>query len=87
MNTISEFTEKDFNELNFENKLDTIYSFGNFVDSHITSVGESNLLNFYNFNEFQVEVVYDLRGTVVKAINCLKIKTKIEYLESDMILV
>ena len=84
MSITQRLTQKDFNLLDFENKLQAIYNSGEFIDSHITSVGESNIINFYNFNEFLVEVVYDLVGTKIKAINCLNLKTELEYLEPEV---
>ena len=84
METNNELTTNDFDELNFENKLKTVYNTGEFIDSHITSIGESQIINFYNFNQFQVEVVYDLVGTSVKAINCINLRTELNHFESEI---
>lgn len=71
-------TRKEFNSLNFKNKLKTILNSGKFVDAHITSVGDSLITNLYKMNLFHVEVVYSNIGTNVKEINSLKIGSKVD---------
>ena len=84
MNTINQLTRNDFNKLNFENKLSTVYNSGEFVDSHITSVGESKLLNLYSINKFHVEVIYDVVGTQVKGINTYKFGNEMNCFHPNM---
>lgn len=83
MSIATTLTQTDFNLLNFENKIKTIYNSGEFIDSHITSVGESKILIFYRFIGFQVEVVYDERATSIKAINSIKLGSKMEHFEPE----
>lgn len=68
-----EINRTTFNQLDFNSKLKTVWNSGNFVDSHITSVGESRIINLYQLNEFHVEVVYTEIGTKVKKINCYQL--------------
>ncbi len=65
-------TRKVFNSLNFKDKLKTILKTGNFIDTHITSVGDSLITNLYKLNLFHVEVVYSGLGTSIKEINSFK---------------
>lgn len=69
MNTEHNITKETFQNLSFENKLKTIWNKGSFVDSHITSVGESRIINLYKFTKFYVEIVYSEIGTRIKSIN------------------
>lgn len=73
INNTDIITRDEFIQLNFENKLKTVWKTGNFVDAHITSVGESHIINLYQVNEFHVEVVYTEIGTKLKKINCYQL--------------
>ena len=72
MNIQKEMTRDEFKQLNFTKKLNTIWSSGDFIDSHITSVGESRIINLYKINKFYVEIVYEEIATKIKEINCYK---------------
>jgi len=74
MNTkkIKSITRKEYTILNFKDQLKTVLKFGKFVDTHITSVGESLITNLYKFNLFYIEVVYSSLGKKVKEINSYK---------------
>lgn len=72
MDTLNTLTREEFTLLNFDDKLKTVWNKGNFVDSHITSVGESKIINLYKFAKFYVEIVYSEIGTKVKQINSYK---------------
>lgn len=68
-------TRENFNQLDFNSKLQTVWNSGSFVDAHITSVGESRIINLYQLNEFHVEVVFTEIGTKVKKLNCFQLGT------------
>lgn len=72
MDSLNTITKEEFKKLSFEDKLKTVWSKGDFVDSHITSVGESRIINLYKFARFYVEIVYGEIGTKVKRINLYK---------------
>ncbi|MDT0551815.1 MAG: hypothetical protein BM563_10930 [Bacteroidetes bacterium MedPE-SWsnd-G1] len=62
-------TNRFFKKLDFKRKLRTIWNKGNFINSHITSVGESEIINFYKLNDSHVEIVYSGIGTKIKKVN------------------
>lgn len=68
-------TRENFNQLDFKSKLQTVWNSGNFVDAHITSVGENRIINLYKLNEFHVEVVYTEIGAKIKKLNCFQLGT------------
>lgn len=75
MNIINQqsMTRKEFNQLNFKDKLKAVWNSGKFIDAHITSVGDSLITNLYKINLFHVEVVYSDIGTNIKEINSYKL--------------
>lgn len=67
LNSTSTLTS--FKDLDFNGKLNRVWTNGNFIDAHITSVGESRIINFYELNNSHVEIVYSGIGTKVKKVN------------------
>lgn len=69
----SAITRNSFDQLDFNSKLQTVWNSGNFVDAHITSVGEEQIINLYQLDEFHIEVIYTEIGTKIKKLNCYQL--------------
>lgn len=62
----------EFNLLSFEEKQATIWEYGEFIENHITSFGELEIINLYAINIFYVELVYDQNANKIKEVRSFK---------------
>jgi len=59
----------EFNVLTLEEKLDTVWDIGVFLDNHIT---KEESINCYALDKFFVEVVYDGEQNVITEVRSFK---------------